>query len=573
MAVAAPAASGATSKIVGTDPYTSPVTGAHSTAVEPDSFAAGKTIVAAFQVGRFEDGGAANIGFATSSDAGATWTSGALPGVTVAGGGPSARVTDGAVAYDAKHETWLIASTALDNPPSVRGNSVVVNRSTDGGKTWTPPVAVAIATGSADFDKNWVVCDRTPTSPHFGNCYVQWDDYGNGGRILMSTSTDGGKTWGSAKATADDAHGLGGQPVVQPGGKVVVPFASSDEGAIAAFRSTDGGASWTSAVTVDGVFHNTPEGGVRAGALPSAEIDRAGRVYVTWEDCRFRHCATNDIVMSTSPDGVHWSAVKRIPIDPVNSGVEHFVPGIGVDPATGGSHAHIGLAYHAISSVPCSSDTCSLRVGFVASLDGGRTWSAPRQLSAVMRPAWLAPTSQGYMTGDYISTSFVAGRAHPVFAAAVAPSGGELHEAIYTASPPLLKPPAARKITELRVKPFRFRPRSSGPSVATVRGAQVTYRASGRGPTRFTVSRRVTRHGDRCDPPRDTCRFWAPLRGHFSRQDRRGLNGFGFTGRLRRKALEPGLYRLGARPRDTTRPPAKRAYARFRIVSDESRAR
>src|SRR3954465_2303757 len=94
--IAAGHAAAAPSVVVGTDPYTTPVTGLHSTAVEPDSFAAGKTIVSAFQIRRYEDGGSANIGFATSTNAGATWTRGALPGVTLAGGGPFARVTDAA---------------------------------------------------------------------------------------------------------------------------------------------------------------------------------------------------------------------------------------------------------------------------------------------------------------------------------------------------------------------------------------------------------------------------------------------------------------------------------------------
>jgi BNR repeat-like domain len=576
-ALAPPGALAAPTVRVATDPYTSVDTGLHATAVEPDSFAAGKAIVAAFQVGRFEDGGAANVGWATSTDAGATWTDGALPGITVASGGPSARVTDAAVAYDPKHKVWLIASTPLDNPPSLRGNSIVVNRSLDGGATWMAPVPVAVATGSSDFDKNWIACDRSASSPHYGNCYVEWDDYGNGSRILMSTSTDGGVTWGSPKATADDARGLGGQPVVQPNGTVVVPGATADESGISAFRSTNGGASWSAAVIVDGVYHNTPAGEMRAGALPSAETDRAGRVYVAWEDCRFRACGTNDIVLTSSADGVNWSSVKRVPIDPVDSGVEHFVPGLGVDPATSGTRAHLGLSYHSIANGPCTPDTCAVRVGFVDSLDGGRSWSRPTQLSGPMRPTWLAPTSMGYMTGDYISTSFVTGLPRPLFAAAGPPSGGKLTEAIYAGRPPMAKSRPARRLWELRVSPFRFRPRRSGPSVATVRGARVSYRASARGPTRFSIRRRVTRHGDVCGPPQDgqarTCRIWAPLTGHFARTDAKGLNSFRFTGRLHGAALRPGLYRLGARPRDVSRPAAKRTYARFRIVSDDSGAR
>ena len=62
---------------ISSDPYTN-ITSNHKTQVEPDTFAFGKTIVATFQSGRFFDGGASNIGFATSTNAGETWTHGFL---------------------------------------------------------------------------------------------------------------------------------------------------------------------------------------------------------------------------------------------------------------------------------------------------------------------------------------------------------------------------------------------------------------------------------------------------------------------------------------------------------------
>ena len=56
----------------------------------------------------------------------------------------------------------------------------------------------------------------------------------------MSTWTDGGVTWGAAGATANNATGLGGRPLVQPNGTVVVPF----EGAsMQAYVQPDGVAS------------------------------------------------------------------------------------------------------------------------------------------------------------------------------------------------------------------------------------------------------------------------------------------------------------------------------------------
>jgi hypothetical protein len=73
---------------ISSDPFTN-TTSQHRTEVEPDTFAFGSTIVSTFQVGRFFDGGASAIGFATSTNGGSTWTSGFLPGLTrFQGGGP-----------------------------------------------------------------------------------------------------------------------------------------------------------------------------------------------------------------------------------------------------------------------------------------------------------------------------------------------------------------------------------------------------------------------------------------------------------------------------------------------------
>jgi hypothetical protein len=77
---------------VSADPYTN-TTSQHATEVEPDTFAFGNTVVAAFQVGRFFDGGATNIGFVRSGDGGRTWDApGFLPGMTFSSG-PQSRMS------------------------------------------------------------------------------------------------------------------------------------------------------------------------------------------------------------------------------------------------------------------------------------------------------------------------------------------------------------------------------------------------------------------------------------------------------------------------------------------------
>jgi hypothetical protein len=253
----------------------------------------------------------------------------------------------------------------------------------------------------------------------------------------MSTSSDGGLTWGPARTTADQAGGLGGQPLVQPNGTVIVPFSESYAG-IGVFRSTNGGASWTASTQIASVDDHGEGGGLRSLPLPSAEIDGAGKVFVVWQDCRFRtNCAENDIVVSTSTDGKTWTAPARIPIDPTTSTVDHFIPGIGVDPKTSGATAHLTIVYYYYPVSNCNSN-CQLDVGFTTSQDGGQTWTAGVQLAGPMSLSWLPVSDLGPMVADYISVSYSNGNPFGVFAAAKAPSGGDLNEAMYSTKQPLL---------------------------------------------------------------------------------------------------------------------------------------
>jgi hypothetical protein len=441
------AASGSAGTVIATpissDPYTN-IDSQHATQVEPDSFAYGNTIVATFQTGRFVNGGgASNIAWATSTDAGRHWVTGVLPGTTVNEGGPWARISDPSVAYDPLHDVWMISTLGFGTPSSPSGSpsAILTSRSTDGGLTWQSPVTTSFG---VIYDKNWITCDTWPSSPHYGNCYTEWDDNGQGNRLLMSTSTDGGLTWGPATPPGGLPSGLGGQPVVQLSGTVIVPYYTGNE--IRVFRSMDGGANWTSSTSVSPVNDHNVAGGLRTSALPSAEVDGQGRVYVAWQDCRFRSsCTANDIVYSTSTDGNTWTAVTRVPIDPTTSGVDHFIPGIAVDKATSGSSAHLALGYYYYPVSGCTSNTCQLTVGFVSSLDAGATWTPPTRVAGPMTLSWIANTDQGRMVGDYMSTSFTGdGKAHPVFAMAKPPTGSVFSEraasATYDPTAPQVSP-------------------------------------------------------------------------------------------------------------------------------------
>jgi hypothetical protein len=408
---------------VSTDPYTN-LSSYHQTEVEPDTYSFGATIVAAFQVGRFSDGGSSNLGYATSTNNGTSWTNGFMPGTTVYAtpAGPWARISDPSVTYDAKHNVWMVVGLFLDQNVSARG--LGVNRSTDGGLTFQSPVNVSL---NGAYDKQWMTCDNTPSSPFYGNCYVEWSGFG----IQMSRSTDGGLTW--ADSSVSGGSGSGGQPVVQNDGKVVVPFTGAGMQTII---STNGGVSYSGPHTVATASSHGVAGSLRTELLPSAEVDGAGKIYLVWQDCRFRSgCSANDIVMSTSADGQTWTPVVRIPIDPVTSTADHFIPGIAADKSTSGATAHLGLAFYFYTSASCATNTCKLQGGFISSLDGGATWSRPVKLDGPMHLNWLPFTTLGYMVGDYISTSFGSnGKAYPVIPNATVTAGcstsqfGSCHE-------------------------------------------------------------------------------------------------------------------------------------------------
>ncbi|HET7572352.1 MAG TPA: sialidase family protein [Gaiellaceae bacterium] len=405
----------------------------HETAVEPDDFAWGSTVVAAYQLGRYEQGAASNIGAAVSTDAGRTWRRTVLPGITLESSPPGTEISasDPTVAYDAAHGVWLVGSLTLETGSS----HVLVSRSQDG-LHWSLPVVVA--TGPV-LDKDWFACDNNAASPHRGRCYATYtDDVKNW--TVVQHSDDGGATWSTPVRAAGTL--VGTQPVIRPdGGLVVVAGSYNGEqaltGSIASLVSTDGGETFTrSIVSTLTARSNEP---LRSIALPSADVDGAGTLYAAWHDCRFRSgCSGNDLVLSTSTDGVLWKPPVRIPLKAGKRAVQAFLPGLVADPTQAG---HLGLVYAFWRPGTCP-HACLLEVAFVSSANGGRSWSVPQELSPRPLPmSWLARSEGGRMVGDYLSTAYADGRFVPVFALAEPPRDERLREAIFAASLPAVPRP------------------------------------------------------------------------------------------------------------------------------------
>ncbi len=413
--------------------------GQHATEVEPDSFAFGQTVVAVFQVGRIENGGATAIGFSTSVDGGRHWRAGLLPGVTAFSPQPGTdpRASDPTIGFDAAHGVWLATSLGI----ATDSFQILVSRSPDG-ITWSRPV-IARQAGQGTLDKDWVACDNWPSSPNRGRCYLSYLDVASG-LIVTQTSTDGGLTWGTPVQTSfQPPRGVGAngaQPLPRPDGSlVVVYFAIADQGPsfsdeVLATRSTDGGASFEPSVEVSSLSW-APTAGVRAPPLPSADVASDGRLFVSWEDCRLDpSCSRDRILLSTSLDGETWTPPS--PAGPATPRADQLVPGLAADPATSGPAQRLAVAYYSLPAGCTNRLNCpGVDAWLTTSANGGTSWTRPQRLDAwSMRLDWL-PVAEGRFLGDYISTSFVGGRAMPVYSLAVAPAGGTLRQAIMALAP------------------------------------------------------------------------------------------------------------------------------------------
>lgn len=398
------------------DPYTGPEA-QHESEVEPDSVTVGRTTVSTFQVGRRHSGAADNVGWATSTDGGLTWRNGLLPGLTRVSvpAGPHERASDPVVAYDSVRGVWLISTLALEG----RTARLPISRSSDG-ITWASPV-VAAETSAQDLaiDKNWIACDNGPSSPFRGRCYLVYTDTLRDDRLAVVSSDDGGLTW-SSPVGVPVTSAVGAFPVIQRNGGLVIAYLWSGR-RIGASVSVDGGATFAPPTIVADIERRTIRG-LRFFPLPSADVDPSGRVWVTWDDCRFDPgCTANSVVVATSTDGRSWTAPTR-----VTSGRNAFLPAIGAHPTNGS----LAAAYHVVRpGGGIDVELVEFRAGAGGRLEG---FSAPRRLSArTMRPEWSPDTTSGRMLADYISVHYAGTRPLVLWILASPPAGAELRQAVY----------------------------------------------------------------------------------------------------------------------------------------------
>jgi hypothetical protein len=186
--------------------------------------------------------------FSVSNDGGQTWRRGRMPPVA----GTSDTFGDPSVGVD-RHGVFYFANLALT--PTNHG-AIAVNRSTDGGNTWSAGAVVQQDDGS---DKEWLAVGPDPVNKNRDNVYVTWTSFQPDGscQLRFGRSIDGGTTWTARTIYAPAADRNPANPqnclsfsnIVVDGitGTLYVPFlhfSNADQDFIQVMISDDAGASF-----------------------------------------------------------------------------------------------------------------------------------------------------------------------------------------------------------------------------------------------------------------------------------------------------------------------------------------
>jgi hypothetical protein len=301
-------------------------------------------------------------GFAVSNDSGQTWKSGFMPPAA----GASSTFGDPSVGVD-RHGVFYFAGLGAD----AQGRSTIqVNKSGDGGNTWSPAVIVQQDNGS---DKEWLAVGPDPQDKNRDNVYVSWTSFqAKACELRFGRSTDGGLTW-TAKtilvpaADPDPTHPqncLQFSNVVTDSvtGVLYVPFlrfSNADQDFIQVLISDDAGDTFHFATfNIPGAPSPTVLPVTQPGALTECGATRTGNTFTV--NVRLTvHTAAN-----TGP-GI--------------TGLPRFVNAsrMILQPAFAARNGRLYMAWSNSTSSAFGDPAAKSNVLFMSSADGGSTWTAP----------------------------------------------------------------------------------------------------------------------------------------------------------------------------------------------------
>ena len=457
MPTAAPAATVQHGQQISSDTLSDSVAGERDTQGEPSIALDPRDpsrVVSVFQARRYKDGGSAAIGYATSHDGGATWVRGILPGLTRASGGAFPRASNPTVAFgpdgSVYAESLLVTPSQRDCVAASR-TALAVQRSTDGGLTFSAPVLVqddragcgrarnGLPFRGALDDKPWLAVD-SGNGPHRGRLYLVWTQLPS--QLVERHSDDNGTHWSALQRIPFPGDATGAVALVGPNGNVTIVLSNGDHHNPTAYAlsSPDGATSWGKPRLIAHLRAGGPYG-IRLGppgGFPAAATDSAdGAIYVAWRDDRFRRStyphSYPDILISVSRDGGStWSPPRLVNGRAQTSTVQNFMPAVA---AYGGDVS--------VSYLAAREGSRLAQPLLSVSHDGGTTFGGAVRLGPLLNLRYAARTcfecgtryaEWNSFLGDYMGIAAGPGVAHAVWPRPSRRGTADYHQTTWSAT-------------------------------------------------------------------------------------------------------------------------------------------
>jgi hypothetical protein len=247
---------------------------------------------------------------ARSTDAGKTWAIGDTP-IDTSGKAFHPRIGWGrgkglVVAWD-------------DERRGGRKFDVYARRSSDGGVTWEPEQLLSRFPEKLNID---VFARPQLVADGQDRFWVVWVGVKGGRSVLyMNRSTDGGRTWTDPMPLTGQSRSVFGHQLYRAGDRMLLIWTDdlTERDRVYAISSGDGGATWTVPVRVD----HLPDSLATDAVAPAALLGDDGEVLVVWQDGRN---GRDDIFLGRSADGGRtWgTADERMDADEAGTAVSRY---------------------------------------------------------------------------------------------------------------------------------------------------------------------------------------------------------------------------------------------------------